>query len=69
MTEYKLRIQFGKWEPGTVCLYDPEWNEWTIKKETYNYRGSIGEGEIAMAFSAFVKYKMTSILEPMKEEI
>lgn len=54
------------WATGEKLIYDPEWNEWTRKKtgESYDLRGSIGQGEIVLLLNCAAHNKYTSILEP-----
>lgn len=47
---YKLKQPMLGWAKGEHFRLDTEWGEWTRRKtgETFNTRGSIGEGEIAL---------------------
>lgn len=65
MSEYKLLKPLLGWAKGELFTYEPKWCEWTHKSTgaTYNTRGSIGNGEIAMLLD-YCAFNLSTILAP-----
>lgn len=62
---YKLKQPLLGWSKGEIISYEPEWNEWQRKRtgESFDYRGSVSEGEVAMLLSFLVERKVRTILD------
>lgn len=66
---FKLQQPLLGWSKGEEFILDERWREWTRKKtgETFDLKGSIGEGEKAMLLDLLAARHMTSILTPKKD--
>lgn len=64
---YRLKKPLLDFAKGETFTFDPEWNEWTRKStgECYNYRDTIGNGEVAMLLHLLMDKKLTTILEAL----
>lgn len=64
-TTCKLKQRLLDFDNGEELIYEAQWGEWTRKRtgETYDFRGSIAEGETAMLLSYLKDNDLTSILE------
>lgn len=64
---YILKKPLLGWSKGEHVKFDTDWGEWTRQKtgETYDLRGSIGSGEVALFFNALMNNKLTTIFEPV----
>lgn len=64
---YHLRQPLLDWEKGEIFTFDAKWGEWIREStgETFDYRGSIGEGEKAMLLN-YAKDNLPTVIELWK---
>lgn len=62
-TTYVLKTSICGFRKGTLVYYDDVWGDWEINGQIYNFRGSIGEGEIIMLFDSLRNLKLNTILQ------
>lgn len=69
-TELKLKYPLLDFKKGEVLTFDPKWCVWTRKAtgETYDLRGSIGEGEIVMLL-CYCKETLSTVFEQLQSNI
>lgn len=65
--QYRLRFSIAEATKGDIITFDPEWNEWTLNGFTYNFRGSIFEGEVTMLLN-YSRDNTPTLLEPWHQE-
>jgi hypothetical protein len=64
MQQYILNIPLGTYHrQGDMFSYDPEWGEWTCGDFTYDYRGNIRDGEMAMLLNFMASRELSTLLE------
>lgn len=63
--DYVLQVSItGVGRKGMTVTFEPEWNEYITPIAIYNYRGTIGDGEMTMLLDFIRKHKLHTILEP-----